>query len=83
MLKKNKELFEVIKDYKGHFSNLYNINDLMFLFVSYNNDKAIISFYETEKYDKIKYIIIPILVGFIKTINNESIFIIDKELTNF
>ena len=55
----------------------------MFLSVSYNNDKAIISFYETEKYDKIKYIIIPILVGFIKTINNESIFIIDKELTNF
>ena len=81
--KKNKELFEVIKDYKGYFYDLYNINDLMFLSVSYNNDKAIISFYETEKYNKIKYIRIPIYVGFIKTINNELLFILDELLTDF
>lgn len=63
--KKIKESFGLIKDYKEKFYNLYNINEWMFLSMNYNNFKEIFSFYKTEKYYKIRYIIIPIVVDFI------------------
>ena len=76
MWRKEEKLFKVIKEHKGNFLNLNNINDLMFLSVegnynNYNKDMAIISFYEKEQYNKIKDIILPIIFNFSFTINNE------------
>ena len=78
----NEKQYEMIENYKGKFYNLNNVNDLLFLTVNYYYDNsAKITFYESEKYNKIKILDLPIDVNLINTINNESLVIINKYMT--